>query len=248
MRDDERRAASHQLRQPLLDRRLALAVERRSCLVQDQDPRVGQDRPCRSRRAGAPSGELHPPLGRRPYRKPREASARSRRNARSTRPEHLLARGVRTGVGDVLETFRRKRKLSAARSRAASDKSESLTVEDVAPVHQVSPRSAVETGDDPDQRALAGAGGAHERRDGVRPRCKRDPVKGPACRRLYSKWTSRNSTHPSSPAADARARDPRPSSVTSSRISDAFRPAKHRDLAADLNDLTAGPTRSPDKL
>ena len=45
MRDDERRAALHQLLELLLDLALELRVERRSRLVEDQDRRIAQQRP-----------------------------------------------------------------------------------------------------------------------------------------------------------------------------------------------------------
>ena len=44
VRDDERRAAGHQFAQRPLDRDLALGVQRRGRLVQEQDGRVAQDR------------------------------------------------------------------------------------------------------------------------------------------------------------------------------------------------------------
>src|SRR5439155_19957516 len=43
--DYERRAATPQRAEPVLDRRLALRVEARGSLVEDQDPRVREDRP-----------------------------------------------------------------------------------------------------------------------------------------------------------------------------------------------------------
>src|SRR5207248_11464419 len=45
VRDHERRAATPQRTQPVLDGRLALRVEARGGLVEDQDPRIGEDRP-----------------------------------------------------------------------------------------------------------------------------------------------------------------------------------------------------------
>ena len=45
MRDDERRAVPHQVRQRLLHQPLGFGVERRGRLVEDQDRRVLQERP-----------------------------------------------------------------------------------------------------------------------------------------------------------------------------------------------------------
>src|SRR5438876_1462456 len=62
MRDDEGGTASPQVAEPVLDRRLALRVETGRGLVEDQDPRVGENRPRDRDPLALAPGELHAPL------------------------------------------------------------------------------------------------------------------------------------------------------------------------------------------
>ncbi len=101
--DDEGRPPLHQLGQPFLDQRLALAVERRGRLVQDQDARIGQDRPRDRHPLPLAARELHPALADDRGVALRELLHELVAAGDARRPQHLLVRGVGPGVGDVLE-------------------------------------------------------------------------------------------------------------------------------------------------
>ena len=84
--DDEGRPPLHQLGEALLDERLALAVERGGGLVQDQDPRIGEDRARDRDPLALAAGELHAPLADDRVVASAAASRRTRRSGRSRRP------------------------------------------------------------------------------------------------------------------------------------------------------------------
>ena len=62
VRDHERGAAPSQRAQAVLDERLALAVQARGCLVQDENRWIGEDGPRNGDALPLASGELHTPL------------------------------------------------------------------------------------------------------------------------------------------------------------------------------------------
>ena len=82
VRDDERRAALAQAPQAVLDHRLALAVEARRGLVEDEDARVGEDGPRDRDALALAAGELDAALADHRVVALLEAAGRTRRSAR----------------------------------------------------------------------------------------------------------------------------------------------------------------------
>ncbi len=62
MRDDERRAATHQIAQPLLNKRFRFRIKARSSFVEDENPWIGKNGPGNRDPLLLAAGKLHAPL------------------------------------------------------------------------------------------------------------------------------------------------------------------------------------------
>ena len=165
MGDDERRPPLQEDGEPLLDERLRLGVEARRRLVEDEDPRVGQERAGDRDALPLPARELHARARRRPCRSPSRTPRRTRRPGRSGRPRGPppWRRGARRRRSRG--SSRRRGTTPAGRRRAAIRKVSRRTVERSTPSTRTRPDAGdVERRDEADDRRLARARRTDERR------------------------------------------------------------------------------------
>ena len=163
VRDDDAGAALHQPLHRVLDQRLGVAVQARCRLIQDQDRRVGQERPRQRHALALAAGQLHPALPdqrRIAARKPDDEVVRV---GQPGRPLDLGLRRGRIGIGDVLRqrTVEQHRFLRHDGDLPAQaglrDQGDVLAVDRDAPVGDV-----VQPLDQLDEGGLAGTGVADQ--------------------------------------------------------------------------------------
>ena len=249
VRDHERRAALHQVREALLDQRLRLGVEARGRLVEDQDARVGEDG-ARDRHALALAArELDPALAHDRVVAVRERSANS--STRAMRQAARTCSSVASGPreGDVLadraveqeRLLQHDAELRAVASRGA-------TVERSTPSTRTRPAVGVwNAAMQADDRGLAGAGRADERRDRARPARGTRRRSAPACPARRRSRTSSNATSPSMRGQGRRcAAGPRPRGVSRSTSRVRSRPASASVSCVPIATIwKSGATRKP---
>ena len=177
--DDERRAPAHDLGQRALDLLLGGRVHRRGGVVEDEDARVGQDRPRDGEALALAARDREPALA--DHRVVAVGQLGDERvRLRPLRRRHdLITGGIGLGVGDVLVHRGREQERVVGHERDLAPQRPRLDGPHVGAVDQDRPRSGVvEPRDERDQRGLARRGRADEGDGGARLHDQRDVAQG----------------------------------------------------------------------